>query len=599
MNDTQFDDFFNDTFKDHAVPVPAGLWDKVAEGQLDQFIGGKLRDAEAPVPDGLWDKITDTRFDAFVAGTLTGAVAPVPTGVWDKINDGQFDAFVAAKLTDHVAPVPAGLWEKVKPEEDNDRVGFLWFRYPAAAVLILGILAAGAIGGYFYFNDQQNKEAAVTNNAPVNKGNPTDNTKETTTPVSSDKVLPANENAAAITSGNEVNNPAAPVTTPPGSTIANGTGKNEEKLTVNGFANNHRNTSSSKESLSANGYSEASVSARNRKKEFDLKPVDNQNKTDLSTTSYDIFNKGNVSNDVADGMDEINAYQQHNRLLHGTTISSGLNGFSLSQTLLDKQLSTMNHTNQFRNIIICPADNKRNTDWYLEAYASPEMPFKSVSNVSATPLYLLKKDSSESMQVSYSAGLRLVKPITDNILLKAGVQYSQANEKYVYRTENEVKTTTVVTVRTIIRAPGDTVIVQDTSILQTIGFRNNTVKNRYRSFDIPVTVGYQFGNDDLKIGINAGVAINLSSWYEGVILDSSLATVTLNKTGNAVYKSNIGLGLIAGVSVIKRLSDDMHVFFEPHVRYNLSNMTTSQASFKQKFSVGGLSIGLRINLNRK
>ncbi len=598
MNDTQFDDFFNDTFKDHAVPVPAGLWDKVAEGQLDQFIGGKLRDAEAPVPDGLWDKITDTQFDSFVAGTLSGAVAPVPTGVWDKINDGQFDSFIAGKFIDHEAPVPAGLWEKVKPEEDNDRVGFIWFRYPAAAILILGILAAGAIGGYFYFNNQPENNTTVTNTSPASKGNGTDNTKETTQPVTTDKVLPANENAAAITGGNEVNNHAAPATTLPESTIANGTGKNEEKLTANGFDNSHRNTSSSKESLSANGYSDASVLASNRKKGLDLKPVDTKNNTDLSRSSYDIFNKDNASNDVTDGMDEINAYQQRN-LLNGTTISSGLNGFSLSQTLLDKKLSTMNHTNQFRNIIICPADNKRNTDWYIEAYASPEMPFKSVSNVSATPLYLLKKDSSESMQVSYSAGLRLVKPITDNILVKAGVQYSQANEKYVYRTENEVKTTTVVTVRTIIRAPGDTVIVQDTSILQTIGFRNNTVKNRYRSFDIPVTVGYQFGNDDLKIGINAGVAINLTSWYEGVILDSSLAIVTLNKTGNPVYKSNIGLGLIAGVSVIKRLSDDMHVFFEPHVRYNLSNMTTNQASFKQKFSVGGLSIGLRINLNRK
>lgn len=598
MNDTQFDDFFNDTFKDHAVPVPAGLWDKVAEGQLDQFIGGKLRDADAPVPDGLWDKITDTQFDSFVAGTLSGAFAPVPSGVWDKITDGQFDAFVAGKLTDHEAPIPAGLWEKVKPEEDNDRVGFIWFRYPAAAVLILGILAAGAIGGYFYFKNQPENNTTVTNTPPASKGNGTDNAKETTQPAITDKVLPTNDNTAGIiTSGNDVSSPAAPAKVPEAS-VTNSNGRNDERAIANGLTNSNRNNSPIKESLSANGYSEASVSASNRKKGLDLKPVDTKNNTDLSRSSYDIFNKDNASNDVADGMDEINAYQQRN-LLNGTTISSGLNGFSLSQTLLDKQLSTMNHTNQFRNIIICPADNKRNTDWYIEAYASPEMPFKSVSNVSATPLYLLKKDSSESMQVSYSAGLRLVKPITDNILVKAGVQYSQANEKYVYRTENEVKTTTVVTVRTIIRAPGDTVIVQDTSVLQTIGFRNNTVKNRYRSFDIPVTVGYQFGNDDLKIGINAGVAINLSSWYEGVILDSSLAIVTLNKTGNPVYKSNIGLGLIAGVSVIKRLSDDMHVFFEPHVRYNLSNMTTNQASFKQKFSVGGLSIGLRINLNRK
>ena len=321
---------------------------------------------------------------------------------------------------------------------------------------------------------------------------------------------------------------------------------------------------------------------------------------DLTHTAYDPFgNKTHAADQTlatTDDRELIEPYQQN--LLPAFVIPT-LTGYDMSQNLQDKQLSTLNHTNQFKNIIICPSDNRRNTDWYLEAYASPDLAFKSVSNVSASPLYMLKKDSSESMQVGYSAGLRLVKPLTDNILLKAGVQYSQANEKYVYRTENEVKTTTVVTVRTIIRAPGDTVIVQDTSILQTVGFRNNTVRNRYRSFDIPLTVGYQFGNEDLKFGINAGVAVNISSWYQGVMLDSSLAIVPLTKTGNNVYKTNIGLGLIGSFSVVKKMSEDMHVFFEPYFRYNLSNMTTQQASFKQRFSVGGLAIGLRINLNRK
>ena len=158
------------------------------------------------------------------------------------------------------------------------------------------------------------------------------------------------------------------------------------------------------------------------------------------------------------------------------------------------------------------------------------------------------------------------------MLLKAGPQYSQVNQKYVYRTENEVKTTTVVTVRTIIRAPGDTVIVHDTSTVQQIGFKNNTVYNHFKSFDIPVTIGYQFGNEDLKFGINAGLVFNVSSWYQGVILDSSLATVTLNKTGNGVYKTNIGMGLYAGFSAVKQLGEDLHIFLEPYFRYNLSNI---------------------------
>jgi hypothetical protein len=290
----------------------------------------------------------------------------------------------------------------------------------------------------------------------------------------------------------------------------------------------------------------------------------------------------------------------HSNVLTGVTFPFAPAKPTSSFSLTDKQLTAGNHTSQFKNIIICPSNrNTWNTDLFVEAYASPDLASRSISAVSATPQYLARKDSSSSMQVGYSAGLRFVKPITENILLKAGIQYTQMNEKFVYRTENEIKTTTVVTVRTIVRAPGDTVIISDTSVVQQVGFKNNTVKNRYRSFDIPVTIGYQFGNEDLKFGVNAGVIFNISSWYQGVLLDSSLNTVPLTKANNSVYKTNIGLGIYAGFSIIKRLSDDMHVFAEPYFRYNLSNMTTPQASYNQKFSLGGISLGLRFNLNRQ
>ena len=235
----------------------------------------------------------------------------------------------------------------------------------------------------------------------------------------------------------------------------------------------------------------------------------------------------------------------------------------------------------------------------MEVYAAPELAFKSIENISATPQYLQRKDSSESMRLGYSAGIRLIKPITDNFLVKAGVQYTQINEKFTYRTENEVRTTTVISVRTIIRGPGDTLRITDTSTVQQTGFKNNTIRNRYRSFDIPVTLGYQFGNDNLQFGVNAGVVFNISSWYQGVILDSSMSAVPITKGSTSIYKNNIGLGLYGGFSVLKKLGEDTQLFFEPYFRYNLSGITSEQSSFKQRFSLGGLSIGLRYNLNRK
>jgi len=606
MIDNQFDNFINGKLKDHSAPVPAGLWDRVKDTQLDNFIGDKLKDYIAPVPTGLWDKVTDIQFDNFIADKFTERVAPVPGNLWERITDGQFDNFVAGKLRDHTAAVPVGLWEKVKPEEKDDRKGFILFRYPAAAIVLLTLLLGGTIGSYLYFNSKKNADAVEVNTKQAGGvSNDKEKTQGSTAPRNSAAANTPSTTADPSSGQQKNNTPANQATTNqlPAGTTSPSTTRDADGQLINNAASN-RLPAGQRSATVRNGLTPSSI---NPKTGFDLRSTNSNTINGIPVYTDPIANGGNNNSSVISkttDTDDTNAefippYQSN--LLTAVTIPTDADRFYGLQSLMDKQLAVDKHTSQFRNVIICPSDRKnKNTDWHLETYLSPDLAFKSVVNNTASQQYLLRKDSSESMQVSYSAGVRIVKPLTDNILLKAGVQYTQVNEKYVYRTENEVKTITVVSVRTIIRAPGDTVIVRDTSTLQQIGFRNNTVNNRYRSFDIPVTVGYQFGNEDLKIGINAGVIFNVSSWYQGVILDSTLATVPLVKgSSSMVYKSNIGLGLYGGISIVKRLSDDLHVFVEPYFRYNLSNMTTAQSSYNQKFSLGGLSIGLRFNLNRQ
>jgi hypothetical protein len=608
ITDKQFDSFVSGKLDETEVPVPANLWDKISDQQFDSFIAGQLGNTEATVPTGLWDKINDKQFDGFVASKFDNTEAPVPANLWDQINDQQFDHFVAGKLADHEAPVPEGLWKKIMPEEEDDRVVFWWFRYPAAAVLILGILLAGAWGGYKYYQSGvKSEELGVKSQQPVSPDN-NSTVQSNQTPVTGNQ-QPATDNS----SQSAVGSPQSGVRSEESGVKSE---KSETPVDNSTVLNNHAPVTGNRQPVTANssqsaagssqplsGNSDVSV-AGNRAKKFSLRPPVNSADKHLQTDPNDPLrnqlalqkkNDGTEPDDPTSAAESIESYTPNH--LQAFIIPTDAGQTTGTHAL--QQLSTANHTNQFRNIIICPPDRKnRNTDWFLEAYVSPDVSMKSFTNVSATALYVAKKDSNEHAQIGYTAGLRIVKPITDNILVKAGVQYTQINQQYVYRVENEVKTTTVVTQRTIIRAPGDTVIVNDTSTLQTIGFRNNTVKNRYRSFDLPISVGYQFGNDDLKIGINAGVVLNLSSWYQGVLMDSTYAVKTLNSDGNGVYKTNIGLGLIGGISVVKKLGEDMHLFCEPYFRYNLSDMTSPQAKYRQRFSLGGLSVGLRINLNR-
>jgi len=253
------------------------------------------------------------------------------------------------------------------------------------------------------------------------------------------------------------------------------------------------------------------------------------------------------------------------------------------------------YLNDLKLSLLCPGSNP-NTDWYIEPFAGPIYGFKKISNNTATSSYLQQKDSSESMQIGYAAGVNIVKPISEHFVLKTGVWVSQINERFSYKTENEIKTTTVVTVRNIIRAPGDTLRISDTSSVQQIGYKNTVVGNRYKTLDIPVIIGYEFGKGSLKFGINAGVIVNVKHGFEGAVYDSSLTAITVNKETNNVYKTNIGLGLYAGFRIAKNLNEKTQLFVEPHFRYNLSNMTTPNTSFNQKINVTGVNIGLRIKI---
>lgn len=588
MIDSEFDGFVNGKLGDHEVPVPPGLWEKLTNAHFDQYVGNKLKDKEAPVPEGTWDKITDAQFDAFVGDKLKDTDKSVPPGLWDRINDGQFDSFIGSKLTGAEAAVPAGLWEKVNPQqEDDDRGGFAWFRNPGRAIAVAAILIA-LLGGYFWIqsSQKQNNNAAPETAATQPAGS------------SAGTTVPPVDNAAPSGNAPGANNSNAASAAPADQNNDQQKVQQDDQAT-NASSAFSLNASSHKQPASAGNRfpSTQNISGNSSGAKVGVTTgiVKNNNSNNNNATIAN--NPGITSPSSTNDFDFTEPYQSMH-LQAGTTIPFARDDYAAR--LAEKKLTTGNHTSQIKSNIVCPSGSSFNTDWFLEGYFSPDFAFSKTSSNGASQQYMARKDSSESMNPGFSAGIRVVKPLSENVLVKAGVQYSQMNQKYVYRTENEIKTITVVSLRTIIRAPGDTVLVRDTSVLQQAGYKNNTVINRFRSVDVPLTVGYQFGNDDLKIGINAGVVINMSSWYEGVMLDTALATVPIPKgSSNTVYKNRIGLGLVGGISIMKKLSDDIQLFAEPYFRYNLSNTTTPSAPFNQKFSIGGISLGVRLNLNRQ
>jgi len=531
------------------------------------------------------------------------------------MTDNQFDNFVRAKLHDHSSPVPAGLWDKVNPaNDDDDRKGIIIprkFRWglPLLALLIL----AGSVTGYFIFSDDASGSLTKSQDSAAQTGSAaiTSTTTETNTSIHNQQNnLPENNTvtkASTTLDHNTISNKPTADKQQQLSPTEQEPEADRNSITTSTPSRNAANTGSIEKRNSAKEIDNINISNNKRKSitPGSIESLQALNKTTKNTrpvpfVSADLTAKNETAISSTEESEEEMLYPVtfSGNFEPGSIISLSKGNFGLSGLMQRQQINSA-YSKKFKNIIVCPPYKTRNTDWFAEVYVSPDIAFKSIENKSATQQYLAKKDSSESMRLGYSAGVRLVKPITDNFLVRTGLQYTQINEKFTYRTEDEVKTITVISVRTIIRGPGDTLRVTDTSTVQQVGYKTNSIKNRFRSFDIPVTVGYQFGNDNLKFGINAGVIFNISSWYQGVILDSSMAAVPISKGTNQVYKNNIGLGIYGGISVLKKMGENTQLFFEPYFRYNLSGITSGQASYQQKFSLGGLSIGLRYNLNRQ
>ena len=277
--------------------------------------------------------------------------------------------------------------------------------------------------------------------------------------------------------------------------------------------------------------------------------------------------------------------------------------YSLFRSNNARELSSTKFINSNIKLPECPeieknaAGNKK----YWEVYAGPDYAFENYKSYgdTASANYLEKRKASTKFASAFSAGVRYTKVFNNGTSVRAGMNYTQVNEKFIYFNPNEIKYVTVITTRVVIRAPGDTIYINDTLQYQQTGTRTKTTYNRYRTIDIPLVIGYELGNGKIHANINAGVIINIYSWYKGDVLDSLYQPVTITTgKGNSIYqfKNNIGVGFIGSVSLYYKMTDNLRFLLEPYFRYNLSPMSKQNLNLQQKYNIAGLRAGVRFDL---
>ena len=158
----------------------------------------------------------------------------------------------------------------------------------------------------------------------------------------------------------------------------------------------------------------------------------------------------------------------------------------------------------------CPSFGTKKSQLYVLGYTSIDYVSSSLNTSLENQAYLAARSNSQSYRPSGRAGIQLKWMHDKGFYIKAGLEYAQVREKFRHRTET---TTTEILPNQLINIHidmnGDTIRTYGNAPVTTIETKNWRVKNSYRSFDIPVFVGYQVEMGDWFYGLEAGVSYNL------------------------------------------------------------------------------------------
>ena len=482
----------------------------------------------------------------------------------------NLDDFTRKQLGNYSPEVPPHVWDNIVAKRERKKpYPFLIKFFNGKNLLLTAGLITLLTASIFISNNYK----TVADNKNEVKESPINEKKKeaaTNTLNKQQNNLPSAKNSIEDNINNKEFNPIENISGNPEIPVPNNNNDNK---------NNNSSTSSTNTFFQKNGSQNKLVVSNGRDKHLYKKGTVNINSSMEDAEEFNVetiisLNKKNEENKIED-VSLLNL-----QLYYPEKITSGA-------------LKTMaENKNTLPHLLLPPCPvierNAAGNKYYIEVYAGPDYAFKSFSDT-ANSVLLQKRKESTSFRSAFSAGFRYTRVFNNGASIRAGVNYSQINEKFSYVQSNIVQVTYIT----------DPVTGDTTGTFLTRGSRYKTTNNRYHTIDIPLLLGFETGNGRLHANFNAGVVLNIYSWQKGESLDTSFRPVSIT-TGKSAslyqYKTNIGAGFMGGISVYYKLNERLHLLAEPYWRYNFSPMNKEMLSLQEKFSTIGLRLGVRWDL---
>lgn len=261
---------------------------------------------------------------------------------------------------------------------------------------------------------------------------------------------------------------------------------------------------------------------------------------------------------------------------------------SLSQSLSKKETLPLFHKD-----VECPTFSKK-SNFYFELI--PEIgvfkPFKKLESLSAEPNAVLNlRNENEKSLEGFQAGLYLkLRNTKTPFSFRTGLEYQQLTEKMSLNYEYTTRDTTIGIISVTVSQTGDTITtIYGPIVSETLHSGKQVAHHQFRTFDIPLVLGYEKSLGSFDIGIEAGVSLNVSLRTNGNLLTTTNSFATL--PDNNLYKSSIGLNYLGSIYLAKNFESIGRFYVALRGRMIPSSFNNEANSIKQNYTYAGLHLG--------
>jgi hypothetical protein len=267
-------------------------------------------------------------------------------------------------------------------------------------------------------------------------------------------------------------------------------------------------------------------------------------------------------------------------------------------------LSTENNdANEEASLKIDTVYGKKSFKGYfaIDALISPDITWRNLTaNTEQASNFISKRDSAESIRLSYSALMKINLFINRNIYINTGIGFAQNKEKFSvihkWQThEDYIDSTKYIT---YVDPFAGNVIYKTYDTLDYVRTHKDTVNHNLTMtfIDVPVMLGYKWLGKKSGIAIQGGFVYNLMFKQKGTIADYNYTVSDVKRVSENPFAAKAGWSIGGAISANFKLTDQLDFMVEPHTRYFIKPISNADYAIQQKLFTYGLRVGLRLKL---